>query len=88
MTRALQHSGATVEDPQVRLLVSEAQKLRAELLGAADVVALNAAYDEVQRTLRGLAVFLGLRIARVSPPEYDLDALREGMTEVVEEEAA
>lgn len=87
MTRLTQHSGTAVEDQPVRLLVSEAQKLRAELLAAADVVNLNDAYMDVERTLRGLAVFLGLRIARVSPPEYDLDALREGMTEGGEEAA-
>lgn len=71
-------------DRQVPLVVHEAETMRAKLQLIHDA---ERTWPECQQILRGLSTFLRLRIARVSPPAYDLDALREGMTEGAEEAA-
>ena len=75
-----EHSVAPVEarDRQVPLAVHEAETLRAKLMLVHD---RERTWEESQQILRGLSTFLLLRIARVSLPTYDLDALREGMAE-------
>jgi len=82
-----EHTTAPVDalDRQVPLAVHEAETLRAKLQQVQDK---ERPWEECEAILRGLSTFLRLRIARVSPPTYDLDALREGMTEGAEEEAA
>ena len=81
-----EHTTAPVDalDRQVPLVVHEAETMRAKLMLVHD---RERTWEESQQILRGLSTFLRLRIARVSPPAYDLDALREGMTEGAEEAA-
>ena len=90
MTAPEDHTPAPVDalDRQVPIAVHEAETMRAKLMLIHNATSNNVDWEQCQSILRGLSTFLRLRIARVSPPTYDLDALREGMTEGAEEEAA
>lgn len=83
MTSEAQHSDASVD-----LKVHEAETLRRKLLEINAQIAETMEWPECEATLRGIATFLRLRIARVTPPTYDLDVMREGMGEGDLEEAA